>query len=472
MDHWWRLVIDLGIVLVLIAGIAQFRSPGGARSGNLTAAFALLCAFAVVLFRNPIVDPSVVIPVLVIGALAGWVVAMWINMIQIPAMVAFQNGAGGLAALLVASIELTRDPVPSATVAKVAGLLCLVVGAATFSGSMVASGKLAALLRQQPVVLTGHNKILAGLTLAAVVLGIVLSGAAGSAVLPGLLALIGLSLLLGIVFSIRVGGADMPVLISSLNAASGLAAALCGIVLRSQMLIVCGATVAASGSILTHAMCKAMNRKLLMVFVGIETGPTAVCLEATGDAPTPVAPAQPRRAESTEEETPLRRALAAIDSAQAVIIIPGFGMAQAHAQFETVRLAEKVVGLGKQVKFAIHPIAGRMPGHMHVLLAEAEVDPDMLFDMDEINHEFGRTDLAVIVGASDVVNPAAANTEGTPISGMPILAAREAKQILVCNLDEKPGYSGVENSLYAYPKSILMFGDAKATLSELLKALD
>lgn len=262
-------------------------------------------------------------------------------------------------------------------------------------------------------------------------------------------------------------------LISFLNATAGLAAACCGIIIQNRLLIACGATVAASGSILTHVMCQAMNRNLLKVLAASDVKPaTAAARVSDGAAasrPSSVAAEPP----PSPDEAPLSRAVQSLSSAASVIIIPGYGMALAHAQFEVVKVAGRLKELGQEVKFAIHPIAGRMPGHMHVLLAEAEVevDPDILFDLREINMEFPTTDLVLIVGACDVVNPAAISVPGTPISGLPILAAHEAKQILVCNLDAKPGYSGVEDPLYANPKTLLLLGDAKATIGSLLQGL-
>jgi NAD(P) transhydrogenase subunit beta len=473
MDDWRHLLIDFAIILVLIVGIRQFRTPQGARSGNLSAAFALLCALGVVLLRNQSIlhSTSIVVSALVAGGLLGWIVAARVTMIQIPAMVAFQHGAGGVAAFLVAFVELTRDTVELRTVGQVSGILGIIIGAATFAGSMIASAKLANLLKQTPVILPKHDWILLGTISVLVALGILAGNITGPALPSSLLMMILISVLLGIVFSIRIGGADMPVLISFLNATAGVAAALCGIIIQNQLLIACGATVAASGSILTHVMCKAMNRNLLKVFVGVELQPKSVPFPRGREEPGPELSWTAEGPEKPSVEAPLSQALRATKKSKTVVIIPGNGMALAHAQFETVRLANRLGQMGKQVKFAIHPVAGRMPGHMHVLLAEAEVDPDMLFDMDEVNDKFKQTDLAVIIGACDVVNPAATTAEGTPIWEMPILKAHEAKQVLVCNLDQRPGYSGVENPLYADPKTILMFGDAKTTVGRLLESL-
>jgi H+-translocating NAD(P) transhydrogenase subunit beta len=468
-----RLVIDLAIVVLLIVGIGQFRTPRRARWGNLTAAFALACALVVVLYRNPVLSPALVLTAFMAGSLAGWAVAMRADMIQIPAMVAFQHGAGGLAVVLVSYVELTRDAASSPPVAAASGILALAVGAATFSASMIASGKLARVLRQSTTVLPHHDGILIAMIVAVVALALAAGTLTGSAAVVALLGTLVVSILIGIVFSIRVGGADMPVLISFLNATSGLAAALCGIVIQNRLLIACGATVAASGSILTHAMCRAMNRKLGNVFVGISAAPVAARPSPDGNGPAPAAPAPAEREspEMSAEDAFVRAARVARDAAT-VIIIPGYGMALAHAQFETVHLANLLLKQGKTVRFVVHPIAGRMPGHMHVLLAEAEVDPDALFDMDEINSEFSATDLAIVVGACDVVNPAATSAENTPISGMPVLAAGDAGHVIVCNLDDRPGYSGVENPLYTNPNTIMILGDAKDSVRRLREALE
>ncbi len=300
-----------------------------------------------------------------------------------------------------------------------------------------------------------------------------------SVVASALVVLAVVSILLGMVFSIRIGGADMPVLISFLNATAGLAAALCGLVIQNRLLIACGATVAASGSILTHVMCAGMNRGLLSVFTGIQ--PTRASLgfpvSAPGTAEAAIAsreeetistPAQPCGA---VEQDPEAQGLAVVRAAQRIIIIPGYGMALAEAQFEVARLAEWLVEQGRSVRFGVHPLAGRMPGHMHVLLAEAEVDYERLCDLKDVNDDFRETDLAIVVGACDVVNPAAMEAADTLISGMPILRAHEARHVVVCNLDDKPGYSGVPNLLYQDPKAILLFGDAKATVRRLLDRL-
>ncbi|MDD4872265.1 MAG: NAD(P)(+) transhydrogenase (Re/Si-specific) subunit beta [Kiritimatiellae bacterium] len=465
MDSAWNLLIDLAIILIIFLGIRMFRRPESARWGNLTAAFALLCALTVVLYRDPILTPALVLIVFLVGSMVGWFVAMRVNMVQIPAMVAFQHGAGGVAAFLVSFVELIKDATHLSVTSEVSGIVGLIIGAATFSGSMVAGGKLANRLKQTPTVFPRHNLILSGTVVVIVTLGVFAGHVSGTAVLYALIILILFSIWLGVVFSIRIGGADMPVLISFLNATAGVAAAFCGIIIQNRLLIACGATVAASGSILTHVMCKAMNRNLWKVFVGIRPK-TAAGMAVTTQARPPSVAVQ----ESSGQDL-LARAIEVAKNANRVIIIPGYGMALAQAQLELVGLAKKLEGMNKEVKYAIHPVAGRMPGHMNVLLAEAEVEYDKLCEMEQINPEFAGTDLVLIVGACDVVNPAAINVEGTPISGMPILKAHEAKHIVVCNLDRRPGYSGVENPLYADPKTILLLGDARMTLGKLSQGL-
>lgn len=471
------LLTDIAISLILILGISQFRTPRGARFGNLTAAFALLCATAIVLVRQPPIAVSLLLIGAASGIAIGWLLAVRVNMIQIPAMVAFQHGMGGVAAVLVSFVELTRATgEPLAAMAEISAILGLAIGAATFSGSLIASGKLANRLRQTPVVLPNHNAVFASLA-GAVVLLMIVAGVVSAPALMRLVCVlvIGAAVALGIVVAIRIGGADMPVLISFLNATAGLAAALCGIAIGNRLLIVCGATVAASGSILTHVMCRAMNRHLLSILAGPwqqrQPGATATASPSPAKpaAVEPVAAPIQTPAAPAEPADPFARALAITRSAQRVIIIPGYGMALAEAQEEVSHLADKLIGLGKEVVFAVHPVAGRMPGHMHVLLAEAEVDYGLIRELQDVNPQFAQADLALVVGACDVVNPAAIQRPDTPISGMPILLAHEAKNIIVCNLDARPGYSGVDNPLYQDPRTILLLGDAKATLARILQ---
>lgn len=468
MGSWWNLASDFAIILILIAGIWQFRSPRNAKGGNLAAAFAVFLALVLVIYRNGVLDPGTVVIILLVGSAVGWLVAVRVNMIQIPAMIAFQHGAGGVAAFLVSAVELTRASVTLTTVGMISGILAILLGAATFSGSMVASAKLSNRMRSTPVVLPRHNLVLLGIAALAAAVAVALGNAGEGWVAALTIAAIVVAIVLGIVFSIRIGGADMPVLISFLNATAGLAAALCGMVIESTLLIACGATVAASGSVLTHVMCKAMNRGLANVFVGFS--PMVDLAQEAGDEASGVG-AHRDGAMSDETRDPFDLTLDALRGARNVIIVPGLGMAMAQAQFDLVALGERLEAMGAEVRFAIHPVAGRMPGHMHVLLGEAEVDYAKVFDLKDINGDFSQTDVALVVGACDVVNPAAITKPGTPISGMDILKAYEAKCVVVCNLDNEPGYSGVANALYANPNAILLFDDAKATIGRIRQHL-
>ncbi|MCF8050813.1 MAG: NAD(P)(+) transhydrogenase (Re/Si-specific) subunit beta [Desulfobacterales bacterium] len=461
-------LIDFFIISVLIFGIALFREPLKARFGNWTAAFALLCALGLVLYRNGIIDVGTVLIALLVGAVLGHAVARAASMIQIPSIVAFQHGAGGVAAFLVSFVELTRGDHALSLVNEISGVLGLTIGALTFSGSMIASAKLANKMRQAPQILPAHTLLLLSNAALLAMVGSASFFVSSQAATFLFVAQILLAASFGILFSIRIGGADMPVLISFLNATAGFAAALCGMVIENQLLIAFGATVAASGSILTHVMCKAMNRTIAHIFLpNLKKQPLSA--PKTTDS---AEPAFSLKAKSSGNENDLKRAAAILKEAQKVVFVPGYGMALAKAQQEVAALATRLMGMGIEVKYAIHPVAGRMPGHMNVLLAEAGIDYDMLVEMDEINPHFHFTDAAVIVGACDVVNPSANETEGTPISGMPILMAQNAKNIICCNFDKKPGYSGVENSLYGRENTIMLLGDANKTIRDLSRCLN
>jgi NAD(P) transhydrogenase subunit beta len=469
MDCSFYMLIDFAVIILLLVAVRCFRTPKGAVRGNFIAALTLVCAFALVLYRNKIFDLEIVAFSLVVGLVIGGTAAMRVNMVHIPAMIAFQNGAGGFAAFVVSFIELTKVPLHTPAVHKAAGVLALIVGMSTFSGSVIASGKLADKLKPTPTFLPRHNWLLLGNGLLIIMLCVVTIHSAGRV---AIYLLIALAALFATVFSIRIGGADMPVLISFLNAASGLAGALCGIAIQNSLLIGCGATVAASGFILTHAMCKAMNRNLLAVFIGTQPKPSCapdkgIDYELQQASPTEV----PASTKELDRENVFARAVNAARKSRQVVIVPGYGMAISQAQFKVRELANRLEQMGKKVEFAIHPVAGRMPGHMNVLLAEAGIEYDKLVEMNDINLQLEKTDLVFVVGACDVVNPAAIEKEGTPISGMPIVMAHRAKTVVVCNIDKEPGYSGVENPLYENNKTIVLLGDAKRTIEQLLEGL-
>ncbi len=463
------LLIDFTVIVILIIGIWQFREPLRAKNGNLTAALALFLAFMLVLYRHEIVDITTVVISLLVGTVAGLALAWVVSMIQVPSMVAFQHGAGGVAAFLVSLVELSRTTHGLSLVSEISGVLGLAIGSLTFSGSMIASAKLANKMHQAPQVLTHHNHFVILNFIALLVIGAI-SLIVPASVAPSLFVLeIFLGIGFGVLLAIRIGGADMPVLISSLNATAGLAASLCGMVIENQLLIAFGATVAASGSILTYVMCKAMNRRIGKVIFP-DYKPQKSVSKTSTKPPSPLK-TEANATAAADPEAELTDAVAAIQGAKKIIIVPGYGMALAKAQQDVATLAQELMDMGKEVKYAIHPVAGRMPGHMNVLLAEAGVDYDMLVEMDVINPDFHVTDLVFVVGACDVVNPAAIKVEGTPISGMPILQAHEAKKVICCNFDRKPGYSGVENTLYDQENTILLEGDAKKTIQRLQQSL-
>ncbi len=466
--------IAIAVVLAVLAGIRLLRSPQTAVAGNRLGALAMLGAVVAVLLREHVVDLPALIVALVAGATLGSVLALRVTMLRIPQMVALLNGFGGLASLLVAALVVLA-PQPETTFANTAASgLAMMIGGATFSGSMVAAGKLDKKIRQQPVFLRGHRS-LCGLLLAVMTTLAVagpfaeagrLQAAMGVAVLA--------ALLFGVLFSIRIGGADMPVTIELLNALSGLAASICGFALSDGLLIAIGAMVGAAGLILTQIMCRAMNRSLSDILTGQTSG--GGLPKFFPDSP----PAQAQASASDTEADPvpedtaqqkLERALERIRSAQTVVVAPGYGMALAQAQGAVKRLFDALGAQGKEVQFAIHPVAGRMPGHMNVLLAEEDIPYDRLLEIDDINPRFADIDLVLIVGACDVVNPAAISAEGTPIYGMPVLHVHEAKSVVVCNLDAKPGYSGVDNPLYGKDNVMTLWGNAADTLDTLVRRL-
>ena len=460
--RWQELAAEAGVIALLVAGVARFRTPHGARFGNHAAALALVAAVALVLSRHGIHHVDEVIVASLVGALGGMAVAVRVNMTRIPAVIALQHGVGGVAAVLVSAVELARGGAELAPVAKVSGLLGLALGAATFSASLLAAAKLADRLKQAPVRVQRHGLHLAGLAFLVVVMSV--QYAIGATAVPHLIAAAIAASLFGALVAIRIGGADMPVLISFLNAAAGFAAAFCGVTIGDRLLIVVGATIASSGCILTIMMCRAMNRSL----VGVFRGGVATAVPVAKPAPVEVAAAPTAASPEQRLDAVARLAL----DARTIVIVPGYGMALAHAQFEVVTLARRLEALGKDVRFAIHPVAGRMPGHMNVLLAEADVDYEKLCEMDDVNPAMPSTDLVLVIGACDVVNPAAIDIEGTPLSGMPILMAHEARAIAVCNLDDRPGYSGVPNPLYGLPKTSLLLGDALHTVEELAARIE
>ncbi len=448
-----KMYFILGVVAVLIvlAGIVLMSRVRSARAGNALGAVGLVLAVVLMLLKQQLLSNTMLWTAMAVGLLLGAWMAARVSMLGMPQMVALLNGLGGLASALV--VYSVGTPA-SSPFEYYAGLLALAIGMVTFSGSMAAAGKLARLLPQRQVVLPGHSVLSCGLLLLMLLT---------IAVWPQPVALGILSLVFGWIFAIRVGGADMPITISLLNSTSGVAGGVAGIAIGDPVLTCIGAVVGASGLLLTQIMCRAMNRSLLKIL--FSTGSTKS--EAKGAPAAEPGAAAPAEAKAPEADLP-----AILRSAKDVIIVPGYGMALAQAQSAVKILADRFAELGAKVRYAIHPVAGRMPGHMNVLLCEVDVPYEQLHELDDINPDFAACDLVLVVGANDTINPAANTAEGTPIYGMPVLAVAEAKWTVVCNLDTGPGYAGVPNAIYDSPKTILRLGDAKESLKQLLQMLN
>ncbi|EDY39325.1 pyridine nucleotide transhydrogenase, B subunit [Cyanobium sp. PCC 7001] len=452
--------IDLGAVLLLALGIKGLSKVRSARSANGLAALAMGLAVAGLLIQlrpAPIAWAGIALGAAA-GGLAGLITARRVPMTAMPEMVALFNGCGGLASLLVAVGVALFQADASDLVAQVSIAISVVVGAITFSGSIVAMAKLQGWL-DTPSWTQSSLRHGVNLTLAAVALGaaVLLPSHSGGAVLAVLVAS---ALLLGVGVTLPIGGADMPVVISLLNSYSGVAAAAAGFVVGSQLLIVAGAMVGAAGLILTQVMCTAMNRSLVSVLFGGALGAAAKVGGGGGEAGyTHITSCSP-------EECAL-----ALENAERVVFVPGYGLAVAQAQHALRELAKVLEANGTEVSYAIHPVAGRMPGHMNVLLAEADVPYEQLQEMDAINPEFPRTDVAIVLGANDVVNPDAKTDPASPLYGMPVLEVDQARQVFVVKRSLGAGYAGIANALFELPQTAMVFGDAKAVLNGLLSEL-
>ncbi|MGM0602432.1 MAG: NAD(P)(+) transhydrogenase (Re/Si-specific) subunit beta, partial [Bacillota bacterium] len=454
-------------------------SPKTAVRGNMIGAVSMLGAVILTLTYNNILDNMLLWSAILVGGAVGLYMAKKVEMIQMPQMVALLNGFGGGASALVASIMLFSDFNQLSTASRFTSGLALMVGAVTLSGSLIASAKLDRRMKQKPVVLKGHSfwNILCLLITAVSILLITFKYTTQAEANLYIFVILVLSLIFGTIFAIRVGGADMPITISLLNSMSGLAASIAGFAIYNTLLVVVGAVVGASGLILTQIMCKAMNRSLFEVLAGnaennkkkdkfiSEVKDKTTSEETASDQ---AVDDESREKEEAEEDNIYTK----MKNAENVIIVPGYGMALAQAQSKVKELHDKLEAEGKEVNFAIHPVAGRMPGHMNVLLAEVDVSYDKLLELEQANPMFPDTDLVIVVGANDVINPAAKTAEGTPIYGMPILNVDEADDVLIMNLDKKPGYAGVDNSLYEAENTEMILGDAKESLTKILSELN
>jgi len=442
-----------------IVGIKRLGSPATARSGNQLASFGMFMGVAVTLFDQEIISFEFIVAGVILGGLIGIIAAKKVQMTAMPEMVAVFNGFGGGASALVAWGEFARvDPGLIPTDGLITTGLSILIGSITFTGSFIAFGKLKGFISGRPIAFPGQNYF--NLLLTVIALGLVgwFTVDPGSQVI--FWSLFSLALLIGVLTVLPIGGADMPVVISLLNSYSGIAAAMAGFVLDNNLLIISGALVGAAGLILTNVMCKAMNRSLINVLFGAFGG--------GGDYGT--------TGETADGDKSVQKTFAddvAIQCSYAskVIIVPGYGLAVAQAQHVLKEVANLLEEKGVEVAYGIHPVAGRMPGHMNVLLAEADVPYDQLYDMDQINPQFKSTDVVLIIGANDVVNPAAKTSQGSPIYGMPILNVDEAKRTIVFKRSLSPGYAGIDNDLFYKDTNQMFFGDAKKSLQQLTTAI-
>jgi NAD(P) transhydrogenase subunit beta len=462
-------VLTLGVLV----GIALMSKVRTAVTGNLLSALCMAAAIVLTLIHAGIFSkPSdlwLCLIVTAIGLVVGLLWAARIKMIEMPEIVALFNGFGGAASALVALATLIFLPRESMNLfALITGAIALAVGMITLTGSLIAGGKLHKIINGRPVIWKGHKLILnTTMVLVVVTMALIVFVSAIPMWLSCLLCTL-LSAFFGVAFALRVGGADMPITISLLNSLSGVAGSIAGMAIGDPLLVAVGGVVGASGLLLTQIMCKAMNRHLGDILLGKTSAPAkkaaAPARKDAAPAPKPEAkPAPAPKAEKTPGEI--------LAAAKRVIIVPGYGMALAQAQHQVKKLADTLEADGIDVEFAIHPVAGRMPGHMNVLLAEADVPYEKLHEMEEINPRFADCDAAIVIGANDVTNPAANTAEGTPIYGMPVLDVEKAKHIFICNYDLKPGYAGVENPIYTRKEGVtLMLGDAKKTVDELCAA--
>ena len=459
MSRFLYELIGLSAGVMFILALKGLSHPRTARRGNLLGAAGATIATVAVFFYSsdgelPLNNLGWILGAIAIGLIIGVPAARRVQMTAMPQLVALFNGVGGGAAALVAIVEYLKLGQSASTTVVIATVFTVIVGSTSFSGSIVTFLKLQELMTTRPVVFAGGRFVIAGTLLATL-------GCAGWVVsslgTTPLLVLAGLSLAFGILFVLPVGGADVPIVISLLNAFTGLTVAAGGYVLDSTLLIIAGTLVGASGTILTRLMAEAMGRSLFGTLFGAFT-------------------AKPQDSSGAGEDRPVKSGSAddvaiLLNYARRVVIVPGFGLAVAQAQHTVRELADLLSAKGIDVAYGIHPVAGRMPGHMNVLLAEANVPYEQLSEMDEVNPTFPQTDVALIIGANDVVNPAAKTTPGCPIYGMPILDVSQAGNVIFLKRSMRPGFAGIENELLFDAKTTLLFGDAKASLTKVVSAL-
>ena len=441
--------------ILFVVGLKRLQSPATARKGNGLAALAMLLAIIATVLETQILDWTWILVGVALGGMIGGAAARSVEMTAMPELVGIFNAFGGGASALVAIAEFLATPGIGASTTGVTILLGTLIGSVTFSGSFIAFAKLQGLMTGNPITFPFQNAFNALLFLAAISLGAVTLGVFGSGDPQTLFYVFCiLALILGVLLVIPIGGADMPVVISLLNSYSGLAASAAGFVIGNTVLIISGALVGASGLILTQLMCKGMNRSLANVAFGGFGGTTGVDRSEIGQRPVQSADAEGVAAE--------------LGYVNSVVVVPGYGLAVAQSQHELRKVGDLLEERGVDVKYAIHPVAGRMPGHMNVLLAEADVSYDKLYDLDEINDDFGNTDAVLVVGANDVVNPAARDPQSV-ITGMPILDVDRARRVIVMKRSLSPGFAGIDNDLFYMDNTLMFFGDAKESMAELVR---
>lgn len=454
-------IVYLIASICFIFGIKKLASPKTARQGNQLAAVGMLLAIIVTLLDKRVLSFEWIIAGIIVGSAIGAVFALKVKMTGMPQMVGLLNGFGGGASVLVALSEYERIYFGNQQFeinTMVTIVLSVLIGSVTFTGSLIAFGKLQELITGKVIKYPFQHPLNALLILGVLVVGVIL--VINPVNIQLLLIITAVSLILGVLLVLPIGGADMPVAISLLNSYSGIAASMTGFVLSNNMLIIAGALVGASGIILTIIMCKGMNRSLMNVVLGGwenagAAGPAAVAASPKGQV----------KSIDSEELAML------LESVSSVIIVPGYGMAVAQAQHAVRDLMNVLEKKGVKVRFAIHPVAGRMPGHMNVLLAEAQVEYDKLLAMEDINDDFPNTDVVIIIGANDVVNPAARHDQNSPIYGMPILNVDYAKTVIINKRSLNVGYAGIDNELFFYPNALMYFGDAKEAITRLTNEL-
>jgi NAD(P) transhydrogenase subunit beta len=438
-----------------ILGIKKLGSPKTARFGNTLAMTGMLVAVVVTLLDRQILNFDFIIIGLVAGSAIGIVAAKKVEMTAMPQMVALSNSHGGGASALVAFAQQQRFPENTDVFFLITVILSLFIGTSTFTGSFIAFAKLQGIMKGSPIVFKGQMWLNATIFIAVIVLFIRILSVSPSLLM--MVAMLLLSGILGVMAVIPIGGADMPVVISLLNSLSGLAAAATGFALASNILVISGSLVGASGIILTNIMCRAMNRSLFSVLFG------AVGVSGEGSG---------RQGEKREVAGySVEEAGMMFETAREVIIVPGYGLAVAQAQHVLRELAVLLEDRGVNVRYAIHPVAGRMPGHMNVLLAEASVPYEQLVELEAINNDFRHTDIALVIGANDVINPAARTKKESVLYGMPILNVDQAKSVMIIKRSLSPGFSGEDNDLFYQPKTMMIFGDARKVLTELVQYL-